>query len=687
MKDLITPVNFASNFKNDYYEYGMDVIEDRAIPDVRDGLKPVQRAILIEMLNSHITSKSKTVKVAKIVGAVIGKWHPHGDTAVEDALAIMSAPWKNAMPAITIKGNGGSVFGDSHAAGRYIEAKLSPTGDAYGRNLKKGIVPYVPNFDETAQMPKVLPAQLPYLLINGGEGIAVGLASSIPTHNPAEVVKAFIRYTKNSNLTVKQLMTTLKGPDFPTKGQIINQKDLADIYETGHGYLRIRGRIRYDKKDRSLHVYEIPYNFSGSMNNLVDELVSACLGNLNAKGKKAEPKIQGVLSVADHSGKDGIDITIKLRKSADPDLIMQNLFAKTRLETTYKVDMTALNNRHEKRYSLKSYFKEYLAFQNYIINNEYKLQERTYSKRLEIISGLLKLRNIIDNVIKEAKNSTSKSNLEQTLINKFDFTDAQAEYIANLPIYRLNKVDYKKLEQEKNDLTEKLSYAKKVQNESDLRRNIIIKRHEDELKNIKNIKRKTELLDEKPTLASKIEIPESKMYFSYNKYHYLRLSERKFKNAIQTTNKRRISFFDENGICYNVFLDKMKPTSDTGVLVDTIVKSEAPIVGFTNNVDLNNDAMILYVFATGNVKLTPANKLMTKQHSSKIKSAKTSQTIAKVIDWPTCAESVTINGQTFSKDKLSVQGPSGKGRKEIAPIKDGILEIKFNNEEETIPLF
>ena len=696
---ILSKVNFSSNFKRDYYDYGMDVIENRAVPDVRDGLKPVQRAILIEMLNSHITSRAKTVKVAKITGAVIGKWHPHGDTSVEDALAVMAAPWKNSMPAIEIKGNGGSVFGDSHAAGRYIEARLSPTGDAYGKNLKPGIVPYMPNFDETAQMPKVLPAQLPYLLINGGEGIAVGLASSIPPHNPIEVIKAFLRYAENSNLSVKQLMQTMHGPDFPTKGQIINKRDLDKIYETGLGQIRIRGRIKYTDKDRSLHIYEIPFNFAGSMNNLVDELAISCMGAPTKSGKRAEPKIKGVLDVKDHSGKDGIDITIKLRRGVDPERVKQELFAKTRLETNYKFDMSALNNRHQKRYNLKSYFKEYLAFQNTIINNEYAIKEKDLATRLEVIKGMLILRQMIDEVVACAKLAESKSNLKailmgqsipkglakkyQKTVKAFKFTPLQADTIANLPIYRLNKMDYEKLATEGKQVQQDLRYAQKVQKDADLRRQIIIKRHQGELKNLKGpeFKRKTELLDAKNATVTKLEIPESPLYFTFNKYHYLRLQDKKFDQALATTNKRRLGFIDESGICYNLFLENEKMTPDTGVLIDTLVSAKNPIVGFTNHIDDQDQALLLYVFTNGNAKLTDARKFMTKSHATKVSSGKTRLKIAKVIDVPKTATSIVLNGKEFKLSDFSVNGISGSGKKMIKPLEDGILKIEFKFEK------
>lgn len=689
-------VDFLSNFKNDYYDYGMDVIKNRALPDVRDGLKPVQRAILTEMLTSHITSKHKTVKVAKITGAVIGKWHPHGDISVEDALAAMAAPWKNPMPAIEIKGNGGSVYGDSHAAGRYIEAKLSPTGDSYGDNLKQGVVPYEPNFDETLMMPKVLPAQLPYLLINGGEGIAVGLSSSIPPHNPVEVIKAVIRYIKNPNLSTKQLMTTLKGPDFPTSAIITNKDDLTDIYEHGLGKIRIRGRMRYDKKSHSLHVYEIPYNFAGSMNNLVDEIAQSTMDTINSKGKRVSPKIKGVLDVKDHSGKDGIDIQIKLAKGANADRLTNELFAKTRLETTFKFDMSALNNKQQKRYSLKDYFKEYTAFQDEVITNEYTMRYQDLSKRLEIIKGMLILQTVINEVVAEARLSNGKKELEQVLmtgkplkgtpikmkkiVKTFKFSEIQANYISGLAIYRLNRVDYDALKAEGQQIIKELKQVQKVIDNKNERSKIIIDRLTNSLTKLKGkeFSRHTEITNLKPAQASKLELPEVNMFFTFDKYQYLHLSEKKFDNAIKTTNKRRIGFIDETGICYPLYLSETKPTPETGTLIDGLLQNKTPIIGFTNQIDEGGD--VLYVFADGNCKLTNASNFMTKNKQHVIKSAKTKEKLVKVVDWPKDKTAVTINGETFSKDAFSVQKPSGHGKHMINAIIDNIVEIEFNNE-------
>ena len=257
MEEIITPTtDVRTRFKSNFYQYGMSVIEDRALPDIRDGLKPVQRAILFEMLNSGYTSNKKTVKVKKVVGAIIGNWHPHGDGAVEDAMTTMAQPWSNSLPPIFIKGNGGSIFGDDAADGRYIETRLTPAGDAYGYKLKKGIVPYVPNFDDTDEMPSILPAQLPYLLINGiNEGIAVGVAASLPPHNPVEVLKMTLQYMKDPKTKTEDLLKIMPGPDFPSGATIINQEELLRMYETGGGdnqnscKIRIRATIEYDKKE------------------------------------------------------------------------------------------------------------------------------------------------------------------------------------------------------------------------------------------------------------------------------------------------------------------------------------------------------------------------------------------------------------------------------------------------------
>ena len=689
----VEDIDFQSNYKSDFYDYGMSVIEDRAIPDIRDGLKPVHRAIMTEMLTSHITSKNKPTKVAKITGAVIGRWHPHGDTSVEDALAGMAAPWKNSMPPIEIKGNGGSVYGDTHAAGRYIEARLTPTGDAYGQNLKQGIVPYVPNFDETAMMPSVMPAQLPYLLINGTEGIAVGVASNIPTHNPIEVINTFISFVSNQKQTVEELMQTLPGPDFPTKGEIINKSELAEIYKTGIGQIRVRGRMRYYKKTNSLHIYEIPFTASGSMDTLVIEIANASIETTDKKGRKKAPKILGITSVLDHSGKDGIDITIQLRRGVDPDAMVRELFAKTRLETTLKFDFSALNNRRLRRYGLRKYLSEYLAYQHEIIINEYTIRKQELELRMEIIKGLLIMQQFIDEVLSSAKNSNGKSEFKEVLqtgkilagvpkkyhnkIKIFKFSESQSEYISNMPIHKINRVDYQAIIDEGKQIRNNISIADGLIMDVSKRKRLIVKRHKDELKklNSEEFKRKTDIIDDVISVASKLDVPETDLYVGMNKYQYLRIEEKPFDTSIKTTNKSRLGFITDDGVCWNLHLENTSLTKNNGTLITQLISTEQSVVGWTTQISSNKKSMGLFIFEDGNIKLTDMRKYITKTKATKVASGKSDSSLAKYIDVPSDAVGVKINDDIIAISDISVNGPSGHGKHMINPVTH--VEVEF----------
>lgn len=701
MTPHIKDMDFSRAFKSNYYDYGMSVIEERALPDVRDGLKPVHRAILTEMLLTHATSKNKPVKVARISGAVIGKWHPHGDTSVESALATMSAPWKNSMPAIQIKGNGGSVYGDGPAAGRYIEARLTPSGDAYGKNLKNGIVEYEPNFDDTLMMPKVLPAALPYLLINGSEGIAVGVANTIPTHNPIEVITTFLSYVNDQKQTVAQLMETLPGPDFPTLGEIINKSELPSIYETGLGRIRVRGRVNYEKKTNELHVYEIPFTASGSMDTLVERIVQATTETTDSKGKRIPPKIVGVNEVKDHSGKDGLDITIKLKRGVDPEAITKEIFAKTPLETTLKFDFSALNNRRLKRYGLKSYFKDYLAFQHVTLINEFTLEKQALDTRLEIIRGLLILQQVIDEVVSSAKQSNGKKELQEVLetgkilngvpsayhstIKGFAFSPAQSEHIANLPIYKINKMDYAALVDDGKQIQKRMQYTEGIIESKTKRKNLIISRHKEELKQLdaKEFKRKTDIVDAEVSVASKLEIPESDLHVGFDKYQYVRIEEKAFDNSRPTTNKSRIGFIAQNGVCWNLHLENAQQTRNNGTLITQLIKSDEPIVGWTTSIMKSEDTYGLFIFEDGNMKLTDMQKYQTKTKATKVASGKSDTPILKFVDVPADAVGVSINERTFRLDDFSVQGPSGHGRHMMDALTHA--DIEWITDESQLP--
>ena len=693
----ISETEFTPMFRDNFKRYGKYTIEYRALPDVRDGLKPVYRRILYRMGEIKLTSDKKPIKVAKITGDVIGLYHPHGDTAVEDALAYLSVPWKHTMPPISIKGNLGSVFGDTHAAGRYIEAKLTKTGDAYVRNLKPGIVEYEPNYDETAQIAKVLPAGLPYLLINGDDGIATGFRSSIPTHNPIEVITAFIAYVKNQKISQEQLLEIMPGPDFPTAGEIINKDDLAEIYETGKGKIIVRGKVRYEPKTNSLHIYEIPFTASGAMDTMVEAITKSTMEVIKIKnGKKViePPKYPWATNVTNYSGKDGIDITIELKPGVNPDVAMQDLFAKTPLESTFTYQFNALNDGYLSQYSLKRYFKEYLAFQHELLINENKIRLGEISKRLEVIKGLIILQGVVDEVIASAKVSNGKSELREVLmtgkildgvlkkfhktIKNFSFSEVQAEHISNLPIYKINKMDNQELVREGQQLEKEQKRIEALINDPRKRKQAIIKRHESELKNLdpKEFGRKTAIINADRATAVEIKTPTVPLFISMDKYGYVKISETNIENSHQTTNKEKIVAIAKNGIVYSYYLDNYKPTTGRGTLINQLLSVDDSIVGISVNVD-KPKRRGLFVFKDGNVKTAELSRYQTKQKRFKVEKDKSEYDLVAYIDIPEKAKTVTINGKVFTINKLA---KNGHGRNEFSKGVTSV-DIKFDTKD------
>lgn len=683
----IRKANVAEMFKSDYIEYGLHTIEDRAVADVRDGLKPVHRKIVYEMLDSKLTSKNRPAKVSKIVGQVMGKYHPHGDKAIAGALVTLSTWWKNPLGVIHVKGNNGSIFGDSAADARYIEAKLTPLGDLYGENLKKGVVDFVPNYDDTESMPTILPAQLPYLLINGSFGIAVGIAGYIPPHNPHEVLSAFIKYARNPKTKTKELMKIMPGPDFPSAGRIINQDDLLGIYETGEGNIRVQGRIRYNKKTHTLHIYELPYTLSGSMDTLIAELAKGTL-ETKQKGKRIPPKLHLINAVEDNSGKDGIDIKLTLVKGADPEEAMKLVFAKTRMESTLRFSFLALNNRRLKQYSLKSYFKEYMEFQDEIVQKEHAVKLAELERRMNVVQGLLLLQVYIDEVVASAKASKSKAELIEVLttgkvldvpkkyhktIKSFRFNQEQAEHIASIPIYKLSQFDRESLVHEGIALQKDIDETSRIVNDYDVRLKLIIKRHQKAL-TMMNPTRNTEIVQEDATVAPKIEQKVVDKFVSIDQYQYVRIEDNEFEGATKIPSSGRIGFFDTEGILWNVHLENQKPTKDRGTLATALVDAEN-IVGMTTTVSLPGEHLGLFIFANGNVRVTEMNKYMTKQKTTKVASGKTKETLIAYYDIPQGAKTVTMNKQTFKIADLCKQGVSGSGRNTIKAVQ--IVDVTF----------
>ena len=351
-----------------YIDYAMSVICQRALPDVRDGLKPVQRRVLYAMQELGLSPDRPHRKSARIVGDTMGKYHPHGDSSIYEALVVMEQEFKKGMPLVDGHGNFGSIEGDGAAAMRYTEAKLQKfTQDVYLKDMDKDVVDYRPNFDETEREPEVLPVRIPNLLVNGAEGIAVGMTTSIPPHNLNEVVDGVIAYLDNPEISIEKLMGCIQGPDFPTGGIVVNKKEMAEIYRTGNGKLKLRGKVHFEKgKKRSerdkLVISEIPYTMVGAG---IGKFISDVVGLIENK------QTSDILDVSNQSSKEGIRIVLELRKNADVDRLENLLYKKTRLEDTFGVNMLAISDGKPELLSLKDIIRLHTEFHYEILRRKY----------------------------------------------------------------------------------------------------------------------------------------------------------------------------------------------------------------------------------------------------------------------------------------------------------------------------
>lgn len=697
MPENIVKKDMSDWFEKGFTTYGMSVIKERAFADIRDGLKPVHRAILYEIIKTGATSDSKPKKVAKLSGNVIGNWHPHGDKAVEDALTGMAQDWTNSLPVVWIKGNGGTVFGDGAAAGRYIEAKLTPAGDAYGRNLKEGIVPFIPNFDETGTMPTVMPAQLPYLLINGiSEGIAVGVSSVMPPHNPKEVLEMTIAYIKDPSLKTEQLLEIMPGPDFPTGATIINKDELAQIYRDGSGRIMCRATLEYDKSDHAIHVKEIPFNFAGSMNNLVAELAAATSETPGGGNKKKlPPKIPGVAKVEDYSGKDGIDICLYLQRGVDSEEMKKLLYAKTRLESRVLFMFNALNDKEAHKYSLKRYLSEWLDFQHEILLNEYTMEKADLEEKLEVTMGRVMASQVIDPVIDIVKNSKDRAQIKDVLMNgtiiegtnpqyhalvqSFKFTEKQAESISEYKLYQLARLDRERLVEDGKEIRARLAEAERIIEDEDVRKDLIIERLTKEYEKLPDCPRKTAIIQDNVSSAAGIETKTVPMYMTMDKYGYVRIEGRCFEGSEETNSKARIGFFDTNGTCWNLYLDRVKETKDRGTLISRLIDTESQIVGFTTQIE-SDDREGLFIFENGSMRRVLMNRYMTKNRATKINTKTPNQPMKAYFDIPLGMNIVTVDGQDIPLSKIPLQAYGGLGKSFLEP-KEEPYEVSFKQGE------
>jgi topoisomerase-4 subunit A len=466
--------------------YSKYIIQERAIPDIRDGLKPVQRRIIYAMFNDSNTHDKPFRKAAKTVGNVIGNYHPHGDTSVYDAMIRLSQDWKMNEPLVEMHGNNGSMDGDPAAAMRYTEARLSKIASELTSDLNLGTVDWILNFDDTDEEPTVLPASYPNLLVNGATGISAGYATDIPPHNLGEVIDATVHLIKHPNASLKTLMKHVKGPDFPTGGIVQGKKGLESAYKTGRGRVVIRAKADIEKMRggrEQIVITEIPYDVNKAT--LVSKMHDI----------RINKKIEGIADLRDETDREGLRIVVELRKNTNAEGVLTYLLKNTDLQFSYNYNVVAIDDNKPKQLGLKEILTSYLKFRREVIIRRTNMLLKKDQDRQHIVLGLIKAVSILDDVIRVIRNSNNKSHAKVNLINEYEFSEKQAEAIVNLQLYRLTNTDITQLEDESKDLKERIEeYQEILSNEDKL--NEVIRTELVEIKKTYAKPRKTVIEDE-----------------------------------------------------------------------------------------------------------------------------------------------------------------------------------------------
>ena len=449
---------------NSYIEYAMSVIVGRALPDVRDGLKPVHRRILYAMYEDNLTSDKPFKKSATCVGDVLGRYHPHGDQSVYDALVRLAQDFSTRYLLVDGHGNFGSVDGDPPAAYRYTEARLSKLSNEMLRDIDKDTVDWDPNFDESRKEPRVLPSRFPNLLVNGSAGIAVGMATNIPPHNLREVIGACVYVLDHPEADLNDLMEYIKGPDFPTRGIIMGRAGIRQAYATGRGHIRVRARTEFEEFGQNrtrIVVTEIPYQVNKRMliKNMADQV--------------EDKRLEGISDIRDESDRNGMRIVIELKRDANAQVVLNRLYAQTQLQTTFAINMLALvdNQSQPKILSLRHIIDEYLKYQEEVLLRRTRYDLRKAQERAHLLEGLLIAQDNIDEVIRIIR--TSYDNAKENLMSRFSLDDVQAQAILEMQLRRLQGLDREKLENEYKELEERIDYFQKLLSDEGLLRGVL----------------------------------------------------------------------------------------------------------------------------------------------------------------------------------------------------------------------
>ncbi|RGT71923.1 DNA gyrase/topoisomerase IV subunit A [Mediterraneibacter massiliensis] len=603
----IIRTEYSDLMKKSYIDYAMSVIIARALPDVRDGLKPVQRRTLYDMHELGIRYDRPYRKCARIVGDTMGKYHPHGDSSIYESLVVMAQEFKKGMVLVDGHGNFGSIEGDGAAAMRYTEARLTKfTQEVYLSDLDKDVIDFGPNFDETEKEPVVLPVRIPNLLVNGAEGIAVGMATSIPTHNLGEVIEAVKAYMKNDEISTKQLMKYIKGPDFPTGGIVVNKDDLLQIYETGQGKIKIRGKVEVEDLKggkKQLVITEIPYTMIGSG---IGKFLNDVAGLVESK------KTTDIVDISNQSSKEGIRIVLELKKGADVENLKNMLYKKTRLEDTFGVNMLAVAEGRPETLGLKAVIEHHVDFQFELATRKYKTLLKREEERREVQEGLIKACDVIDLIIEILRGSTSVKDAKACLVNgvtdniKFKsgiskkmaallrFTERQAAAILEMRLYKLIGLEIEALQKEHEQTLKNIARYEDILNNYDSMANLIMEEL-DSYKKEYGRKRRTVVENAEEAVFEEKKIEEQEVVFLMDRFGYAKTVDvsvyERNKEAADAENKYIVRCMNTGKICLFTDTGKMHQIKvldlpygkfrDKGIPIDNVsnyVSSEEQII-------------------------------------------------------------------------------------------------------------
>ncbi|HEA6458331.1 TPA: DNA topoisomerase IV subunit A [Staphylococcus aureus] len=611
MSEIIQDLSLEDVLDDRFGRYSKYIIQERALPDVRDGLKPVQRRILYAMYSSGNTHDKNFRKSAKTVGDVIGQYHPHGDSSVYEAMVRLSQDWKLRHVLIEMHGNNGSIDNDPPAAMRYTEAKLSLLAEELLRDINKETVSFIPNYDDTTLEPMVLPSRFPNLLVNGSTGISAGYVTDIPPHNLAEVIQATLKYIDNPDITVNQLMKYIKGPDFPTGGIIQGIDGIKKAYESGKGRIIVRSKVEEEtlrNGRKQLIITEIPYEVNkSSLVKRIDEL-------------RADKKVDGIVEVRDETDRTGLRIAIELKKDVNSESIKNYLYKNSDLQISYNFNMVAISDGRPKLMGIRQIIDSYLNHQIEVVANRTKFELDNAEKRMHIVEGLIKALSILDKVIELIRSSKNKRDAKENLIEVYEFTEEQAEAIVMLQLYRLTNTDIVALEGEHKELEALIKQLRHILDNHDALLNVI----KEELNEIKK-KFKSERLSlveaeiEEIKIDKEVMVPSEEVILSMTRHGYIKRTSIRSFNASgvediglkdgdsllkhqEVNTQDTVLVFTNKGRYLFIPVHKLADIrwKELGQHVSQIVPIEEDevVINVFNEKDFNTDAF--YVFATQN---------------------------------------------------------------------------------------